>query len=112
HLLFVVERAGRVRVVRDGAVLAQPFLDISSLVATDGERGLLSIAFPPRYWQTGRFVVYYVDLGGSIQIAEYRRSSSNPALADPLSARTILTIPHPTYTNHYGGSTEFGPDGF
>jgi hypothetical protein len=111
HLLFVVERAGVVRVVRDGTVLPQPFLDVSALVSQDGEGGLLSIAFPPRYWQTGRFVVYYVDLGGSIQIAEYRRSATNPEVADPLSARPILKIPHPVFNNHYGGEMQFGPDG-
>src|SRR5580765_1156669 len=111
HLLFVVERPGRIRVVRDGVVLPQPFLDITGLVSQIGEGGLLSVAFQPRYWQTGRFVVYYVDLGGSIQIVEYRRSASNPALADPTSARPILTIPHPDASNHYGGSMQFGPDG-
>ena len=97
--------------MNDGVVVAQPFLDVSSLVSADGEGGLLSIAFPPRYWQTGRFVIVYVDLAGSIQVAEYRRSVSNPQLADPLSARSILTIAHPTFTNHYGGSSVFGPDG-
>ena len=107
----MVERAGRIRVVRDGVVRPQPFLDISPLVSQLGEGGLLSIAFPPRYWQTGRFVVYYVDLGGSIQLAEYRRSPADPELADPLSARAILTIAHPVFSNHYGGSMAFGPDG-
>ena len=111
HLLFVVERAGVIRVVRDGTVLPRPFLDISALVNQAGEGGLLSVAFPPRYWQTGRFVVYYTDLGGSIQIAEYRRSASDPELADPLSARPILQIAHPVFSNHYGGSMQFGPDG-
>jgi hypothetical protein len=111
HLLFVVERAGRIRVVRDGTVLPEPFLDISPLVSQAGEGGLLSVAFPPRYWQSGRFVVYYTDLGGSIRIVEYRRSASSPEVADPLSARPLLTIAHPVYSNHYGGSMQFGPDG-
>ena len=111
HLLFVVERAGTIRVVHDGVTRAQPFLDISSLVSQLGEGGLLSVAFPPRYWQTGRFVVYYVGLSGSIQLAEYRRSPADPELADPLSARAILTIAHPGFNNHYGGSMAFGPDG-
>jgi len=111
HLLFVVERAGRVRVLRDGTMLARPFLDISALVSTVGEGGLLSLSFAPRYWQTGRFVVVYTDLAGSIHITEYRRSVSDPELADPVSARAILTIPHPSFTNHYGGSSAFGPDG-
>ena len=73
--------------LRDGVLRPQPFLDISGLVSTAGEGGLLSFAFPPRYWQTGRFVVCYVDLGGSIRVAEYRRSASDPEVADPLSAR-------------------------
>jgi hypothetical protein len=114
HLLFVVERTGAIRVVQDGTVLTQPFLDVGNLIQTDltkGEGGLLSVAFPPRYWQTGRFVVCYVDRGGSIQIVEYRRSASDPALADPLSARPILTIPHTASERHYGGSMQFGPDG-
>ena len=111
HLLFVVERAGRIRVVRDGVLRSQPFLDIGPLVRQLGEGGLLSVAFPPRYWQTGTFVVYYVDLAGSIQLTEYRRSASDPELADPLSARPILTIAHPVFDNHYGGSMAFGPDG-
>jgi hypothetical protein len=113
HLLFVVERAGTVRVLRDGVLLPEPFLDISDVVNQNpfGEGGLLSIAFPPRYWQTGLFVVFYVDTGGSIQIAEYRRSATGPELADPLSARLILTIPHTASMHHYGGSLAFGPDG-
>ncbi len=111
HLLFVVERPGRIRVVRDGVVLPQPFLDITGLVSENGEGGLLSVAFPPRYWQTGRFVVYYTNLAGAIQIVEYRRSALDPTLADPTSARPILTIPHPDASNHYGGSMQFGPDG-
>ena len=111
RLVFVVERAGRVRVVRDGTVLTRPFIDISALVSTAGEGGLLSLSFAPRYWQTGRFVVVYTNLAGSLQIADYRRSASDPELADPLSARASLSIPHPTFTNHYGGSSAFGPDG-
>jgi hypothetical protein len=78
----------------DGVVVAQPFLDVGLLVSTTGEE-VSSRRLPPRYWadrlrRPGRL----------IQVAEYRRSASNALLADPLSARPILTIPHPTFPNH------------
>ena len=67
RLLFVVERAGTVRVLRGGRRLPRPFLDISGLVSSDGERGLLSIAFPPDYRRSRRFYVYYTDRSGRHQ---------------------------------------------
>lgn len=107
--LFVVERAGRIRVVRDGALLATPFLDIAALTTTDGERGLLSMAFDPDYASNGRFYVYYTDTSGAITIARYRVSAANPDLADA-AGTVLLSIPHPTFSNHNGGQLAFGPD--
>ena len=69
HRLFVVELAGRVRIVKDGVVLATPFLDISSKVGTIYPGGLLSIAFPPDYSKSGRFYAYYADV-----VAQHSRS--------------------------------------
>ena len=109
--LFVVERAGRIRVVRGGRKLATPFLDISSNVRTDGERGLLSMAFAPDYSSSGRFYVYFTDRTGDIRIQEYRRSAASPDRADAASARNLLTIGHREFSNHDGGQLEFGPDG-
>ena len=110
--LFVVEQGGRIRVVRNGAVLPTAFLDLTSLVLSGGERGLLSMAFAPDYAATGRFYVYYTarSPSGQLVLAEYRRSS-NPDIADSGSARTVLTIPHPA-GNHNGGQLQFGPDGY
>ena len=110
--LFVVEQGGRIRIVRNGAVLPTAFLDLTSLVLSGGERGLLSMAFAPDYASTGRFYVYYTARTptGQLVIAEYRRST-NPDVADPASARPVLTIPHPV-SNHNGGQLQFGPDGF
>ena len=110
--LFVVEQGGRIRIVRNGAVLPTAFLDLTSLVLSGGERGLLSMAFAPDYASTGRFYVYYTARTptGQLVIAEYRRST-NPDVADPGSARPVLTIPHPV-SNHNGGQLQFGPDGF
>jgi glucose/arabinose dehydrogenase len=106
RLLFVVEQAGRVEVLNGGKRVGRPFLDIRSRVDYDGaERGLLSIAFPPDYKASGRFYVYYVDKGGSIEIDEYQRQS--PTRAAPKSRRTVITIPHPVNANHNGGQMQF-----
>jgi len=106
RLLFVVEQPGRVIVLKGGRRVGRPFLDLRSRVDYDGaERGLLSIAFPPDYKASGRFYVYYVNNGGSIQIDEYRRAS--PTRAAPKSRRTVITIPHPVNANHNGGQMQF-----
>jgi glucose/arabinose dehydrogenase len=110
HRLFVVERAGRIRVVRDGRTLSTPFLNISSQVRTDGERGLLSMAFAPDYASSGRFYVYFTDNSGDIHIQEFRRSAGNPDVAAGGSARNLLTIGHREFSNHDGGQLQFGPD--
>jgi glucose/arabinose dehydrogenase len=108
HRLFVVEQAGRIRVVKDGHKLGAPFLDISSQVQSGGERGLLSMAFAPDYTSSGRFYVYFNDHGGDIHIQECKRASANRAAAG--SARNLLTIEHSEFPNHNGGQLEFGPD--
>jgi glucose/arabinose dehydrogenase len=110
HRLFVVERAGVVKVVRDGTTLATSMLDISSDVNTEGERGLLSIAFPPDYATTGLFYVYLASQpDGQLQLREYHRSAANPDLADR-TARVVWRQDHPA-TNHNGGTIAFGRDG-
>jgi glucose/arabinose dehydrogenase len=75
QLLFVVEQQGTVRVLRDGKRLRRPFLDISGLVGYGGERGLLSIAFPPDYAASRRFYVYFTDEQGDIRVDEFKRRS-------------------------------------
>lgn len=109
--LFVVEREGRIRILLRGRKLSRPFLDISSDVRTDGERGLLSMAFAPDYAGSGRFYVYFTDNGGDIHIQEFRRSS-NPNVADAGTRRNLLTVEHSRFSNHDGGQLQFGPDGF
>lgn len=109
--LFVVERGGQIKVLQPGAAAATVFLDISGRVLTDGERGLLGLAFHPQYPATGRFFVNYTrQPDGATVIAEYRVSPTDPNLA--LTAETVLlTVPQP-FANHNGGMVEFGPDGF
>jgi glucose/arabinose dehydrogenase len=108
--LFIVEQAGRIRVVRAGALLPQPFLDITAKVSSGGERGLLSTAFHPSYGTNGYFYVNYTDLAGDTRVERYRVSTANPDVADPASAQLVLTVAQP-YANHNGGLVMFGPDG-
>jgi len=105
NLLFVVEQGGVVRVLRHGHKLRRPFLDIRGLVSSGGERGLLSIAFPPDYRRDGRFYVYYTDRAGNIRIDGFRRRSATRAARG--SRRAIVHIPHPVNANHNGGQLQF-----
>lgn len=108
--LFIVERAGRIRILQAGALLPTPFLDISSRVLTQGEGGLLSIAFHPQYASNGILFLYYTDLDKNIVI-ERHRASGNANQAETEPGLPIIRIAHPTLTNHYGGTVAFGPDG-
>ncbi len=110
--LFVVEQAGRVRIVtRAGALVATPFLDIHARVSCCGERGLLGIAFHPAYRTNGRFYVSYTDPSGNFVVAEFRRTATNSNRAST-TGRVLLRVPHATYPNHNGGGLAFGPDGY
>ena len=108
--LFVVERGGTVRVIRDGAPLGTPFLTIPpSELSTDGERGLLTMAFAPDYATSGRLYTYSTDAGGDIRVDQWQRSA-NPDVTS--AARVlVLKIEHSLRSNHNGGDLHFGPDG-
>ncbi|HVO44116.1 MAG TPA: PQQ-dependent sugar dehydrogenase [Aggregatilineales bacterium] len=110
--LFVVEKPGRIMLLKDGKPASTPFLDITALVQSqENERGLLGLAFHPQYRTNGLFFVYYTDLTGQLTIARYKVSSDNPNVADPKSARLLITVKH-LLGNHNGGSILFGPDGY
>ncbi len=114
--LFIVEQAGRILVLKDGSLLGTPFLDIRSLVASGGERGLLSVAFHPDFAANGVFVVNYTRassqsaLVGDTIIARYRVSPAWGDVADRASGQTLLVIDQPQ-ANHNGGLVMFAPDG-
>jgi len=107
--LFVVEKSGRVRIVRGGQVLPTPFLDIKARISEGGERGLLSIAFDPGWATNGFFYVYYTDVNGDITVERY----AAPPGADVAgtTGTTVITIPHRQAATHNGGLVAFGPDG-
>ncbi len=107
--LFVVEQTGRIRIVRDGAVLARPFLDLSARVGQAFEQGLLGLAFHPRYAENRLFFVNYTDGGNRTHVLGFR-VSADPDLADPASEHTVLVIDKPS-VHHNGGHLVFGTDG-
>jgi glucose/arabinose dehydrogenase len=108
--IFIVERAGIIKIVRNGTVLPTPFLDITGRVTSGGEQGLLSVAFHPRYASNGRFFVNYTaDRNGLRSIIAEYRVSANPDVAGTTETG-ILEIPQP-FDNHNGGLNTFGPDG-
>jgi glucose/arabinose dehydrogenase len=111
--LFVVERGGIIKIRQPGAstTLPTPFLDVSTIIISGGEQGLLGLAFHPQYATNRRFFVNYTRIGdGATVIAEYKVSAGNPNVAETTGI-PILTIPQP-FANHNGGMIEFGPDGF
>ncbi|HEV8231857.1 MAG TPA: PQQ-dependent sugar dehydrogenase [Thermoanaerobaculia bacterium] len=108
--LFITLQRGRIVIVEGGRLLTTPFLDIQSLVSCCGERGLLGLAFHPRYSGNGFFFVDYTNTAGDTVVARYR-VSGNANLADSPSGVILMTIPQP-FANHNGGQLAFGPDGY
>jgi glucose/arabinose dehydrogenase len=108
--LFIVEKTGGIRIVKDGALLPAPFLELSAQVSVDGEQGLLGLAFYPDYGTSGRFLVHYTDLAGDTRLSIFQ-VSADPDVADNTSQQVILTADQP-FSNHNGGQVAFGPDGF
>jgi glucose/arabinose dehydrogenase len=112
--LFVVEKTGRVRILRKAAagfeLAPEPFLDLSRRVSRRDEQGLLGLAFHPRFAENGRLVVNLTDTRGDTRVLELRISKDDPNRADVSSERELLFVDQP-YENHNGGAVVFGPDG-
>lgn len=108
--LFVLEQPGVIKIIADNKVLPTPFLDIQSIVnSSANERGLLGLAFHPKFKENKFFFVHYSDLKGDTAIARYK-VSSDVNRADPNSGEIILQIAQPA-SNHNGGHLVFDPDG-
>lgn len=109
--LFVIEKPGQIRIIRDGQLVATPFLDIRDRVGSNAsEQGLLGLAFAPDYPQSGRFFVDYTDKRGNTVISRFQ-VSADPDVADPASEFKVLGFDQPAW-NHNGGELIFGPDGY
>ena len=109
--LFVVEQAGIIWIIQNGEKLAQPFLDVSSLITVAYTQGLLSLAFHPDYQINGWFYISYTNTADNLVAARYQVSPSNPNLADASSGQIIIRI-SPSGIEHHGGHLAFGPDGY
>jgi len=105
---FIVEKGGVIRVFASGRLLQTPFLNISSRVSTDGERGLLSMAFDPGYRVNRRYYVYYTDKSTNIVVSWFTTSANDPNRSNTIE-HPLVRIPHPTYNNHNGGQLQIDP---
>ena len=108
--LFIVEQTGRIRIVKWGTLLDDPFVDLSARVSCCGERGLLSMAFHPNYAANGQVFVDYTDTAGNTVVARFR-VSTDPDRLDADSEEVIFRQQQP-FPNHNGGLVLFGPDGY
>ncbi|MCU0674448.1 MAG: PQQ-dependent sugar dehydrogenase [Myxococcota bacterium] len=109
--IYVVEKTGRIIVVRGGERVGV-FLDVREGLLTEGEQGLLGLAFHPGYASNGRFFVFFTPGGPRRNVvAEFRRSSEDPFRADPDEVARLVEI-EDRESNHNGGHLAFGPDGF
>jgi Ca2+-binding RTX toxin-like protein len=111
--LFIVEKTGLIKILDlgTGQVLATPFLDVSSQILSDGERGLLGLAFDPNYASNGLFYIYLINNSGNTEIRSYH-VSANPNAADAASVTPIITVAQAPANNHKAGWIGFGPDGY
>ena len=111
--LFVAEKAGVVRVVtKNGTVRQRPFLDIQSLVKDDGEGGLLSIAFHPRYRSHPFVWVAFTNNSNDVTVRRFRAPTYRANHVLPSTGHGVITVSHPDeFTNHYGGQLAFGRTG-
>jgi len=112
--LFVVEQGGKIQIIQNGSVLGTPYLDVSSLIVSNGEEGLLGLAFHPSYSTNGCFYVNYTTtrLNGTLQtaISEFRAATANANTVNTTSEHILFTVDQPA-SNHNGGGLAFGKDG-
>ncbi|MEM7187666.1 MAG: PQQ-dependent sugar dehydrogenase, partial [Bacteroidota bacterium] len=110
--LFVVEQGGRIKILNsDGTTNATPFLNISGLIDTGSEKGLLGLTFHPDYATNGYFYVNYTDSSGDTQVSRFSVSAGDPDIANANSELQIIGFNQP-FPNHNAGSMNFGPDGY
>ena len=112
--IFVAQQNGLIR-LWNGTTFSD-LVNLSTVISTGGERGLLSMTFHPSYDGTTNrdFFVYYTrNSDGDLTVARYRTHPTDPNLIDPVGGTVLITpIEHSSQSNHNGGDLNFGPDGF
>lgn len=107
--LFVLQQGGNVRIIKDGALLATPFLSLN--VFNQGERGLLGITFDPDFATNGYVYLYYTTTAAPVH-NRISRFTANGDTAQPGSETIILDLNNLSDAkNHNGGAMHFGADG-
>ena len=110
--LFIVEQVGIIRIMQNGQLLPDPFIDIRDRVNSDAnEQGLLGLSFHPQAAVNGRFFVNYTRADDSTVISEFQFNPASSNTADPSSEIVLLTVGQP-FENHNAGQLTFGPDGY
>lgn len=107
--LFVVEKTGKIRVIREGAIADAPYADLAGKIRWGGEQGLLSLAFHPRFAENGLAFVAYTARDNAVTVERYEEAADG-ARVDPATASLVLRLPK-SDPNHNGGTLAFGPDG-
>lgn len=111
-LLFVVEQTGKIQVLENEVKQSKPFLDLTSIISCCGERGVLSMAFPPDYATSHLFYVAFTNPTGDVEVDEFEHWHSDHKRASLTTRRKVITIGHRGADNHNGGQLQFGPDGY
>jgi glucose/arabinose dehydrogenase len=111
--LFICEKAGLIKIVKDGVLLPTPFLDLTAIVDDFAEGGMLSLAFAPDYQTSGFFYVAYVSVfpNPALVVEEFNVSFASPDIAIPFATRQVLYELYVALGGHFGGCIQFGPDG-
>jgi glucose/arabinose dehydrogenase len=109
--IFVAQQGGQIRIVRAGSLVGAPFLDIADRITSGGERGLLGVAFHPRFPEDPRVFVDYTDTNGDTRVSAFRVDPASPDRVDPATEQRLLFVKQP-FANHNGGVVVFGPDGY
>jgi glucose/arabinose dehydrogenase len=110
--LYVVGKSGKVQILEGNTPRSTPFLDIASKISTNGEQGLLSIAFHPNYASNSFVYAFYSKSNGDSVISRFGTNRTTK-VADVSTEKILLTIQRsPANNNHNGGQVQFGPDGY
>jgi glucose/arabinose dehydrogenase len=109
--IFIVQQGGLIRILKNGTLLATPFMNLGTKILTGSEQGLLGMAFHPNYATNGFFFVSYTRAGDAASIVERYHVSSNPDVGDPASNLVFIGPVAQPESNHNGGNIQFGPDG-